>query len=106
MAQPLALCVFDKIRMIRGGANGAAVFGGDAVGLLDAGADDARDTAPYQCPRLLIKRLHFVAFLDVDDGDFFINIDTIRNIWLTCVIYFAQATGLVRVRSCHPASRG
>jgi len=55
MLQPLALRVFDKVRMLGRGADGAAVFRRDAVRLLDAHEHHFVDAAPNHLARLFIQ---------------------------------------------------
>lgn len=67
MAEPLALCVSDEVRMFRGGADSAAVFGRYLVRLLHAHKEDLVDTTPDHFARLFVERLYLVAFIEIDD---------------------------------------
>ena len=58
--------------MVRGRADGAAVLGHDAVGLLHAHEGELLHAAPHELSCFFVKRLDFVAFDDVNDIRFVI----------------------------------
>lgn len=70
--------------MVRGGANLAAVFGRNAIGLLHSHVEEIPHAAPHERAGFFIQRLDFIAFFNVDNFDFVVDIPLIIGI-----IFFA-----------------